>query len=171
MSVTIIGIDCATKARKTGLALGWFDNDEVTIEQTLAGSRKTPIAATVADWINQQSADTLIALDAPLGWPIGLGRALEEHQAGAPVPVKPNTMFRRLTDRVIKEEIDKQPFDVGADKIARTAHAALTLLQDLRERTGAKIPLVWHPADVSFACAIEVYPAATSVVYDFETKG
>jgi hypothetical protein len=50
---------------------------------------------------------------------------------------------------------------VGADRIARTAHAALRLLAAIRERTGYPIPLAWIPAFDGPVAAIEVYPAAT----------
>ena len=55
----------------------------------------------------------------------------------------------------------KKPLDVGADLIARTAHAALRLLGVLRTQLGAAIPLAWDPADVTEHAVIEVYPAAT----------
>ena len=70
-------------------------------------------------------------------------------------------MFRRLTDDVVAREVGKRSLDVGADRIARTAHAALSLLQRLRERTKQSIPLSWEPGCVEGATAIEVYPAAT----------
>jgi len=169
MTVTIIGIDCATQDKKIGLALGYFDDDEAQIEQVTVGSMEASIVETVAQWIVRRSS-TLIALDAPLGWPVGLDQALHSHEAGAPIQVERNKMFRRLTDRVIKRETGKLPLDVGANLIARTAHAALQLLQQLRGRTGEAIPLAWKPLVGSNTCAIEVYPAATLAAYGIEVK-
>ena len=74
-------------------------------------------------------------------------------------------MFRRRTDDVVKEKLDKRPLDVGADKIARAAHAALRFLESLREATGLAVPLAWSPGHATGVSAIEVYPAATLIAY------
>jgi hypothetical protein len=111
------------------------------------------------------------ALDAPLGWPADLGRSLHSHKAGAPLQLGPNILFRRETDRVVKASIGKQPLDVGADRIARTAHAALDLLYELRKRTGEAIPLAWTPDIGPGTHAIEVYPGATFAAYGVDTAG
>ena len=55
----------------------------------------------------------------------------------------------------------KTPLDVGADRIARTAHAALGLLAKLRSRLDLEIPLAWSPDFTPPVAAIEVYPSAT----------
>ena len=70
-------------------------------------------------------------------------------------------MFRRETDRFIKRRLGQQSLDVGADRIARTAHAALALLQEVRDVTAETIPLAWSPEFSTRVAAIEVYPAAT----------
>ena len=72
-----------------------------------------------------------------------------------------NNLFRRHTDQEIKRRLGKQPLDVGAHRIARTAHAALRLLAEVRELAGLPIPLAWEPGFDTKAAAIEVYPAAT----------
>ena len=102
----------------------------------------------------------LLAIDAPLGWPIPL-RSIAQHEAGRAIAAEANAMFRRGTDRRIAERLGKQSLDVGADRIARTAHASLRLLEELRERTGNQIPLAWSPSSLSGVSAIEVYPAAS----------
>jgi predicted nuclease with RNAse H fold len=88
-----------------------------------------------------------------------------------PVNVPPNEMFRRWTDYVVKKEIKRQPLDVGADRIARTALAALRLLQELRVSTGSSIPLAWNQALKEAVSAIEVYPAATLSAYGIVAQG
>lgn len=72
-------------------------------------------------------------------------------------------MFRRTTDQFIKQHIGKQPLDIGADRIARTVHAALSFLETLRKATGEAIPLVWEPALLPGIQVIEVYPTATLI--------
>ena len=123
----------------------------------------------VAGWIAQGSP-TILAMDAPLGWPIKLGHQLSHHSAGERIDCEPNELFRRETDRVVKEKLGRQPLDVGADRIARTAHAALQLLGELGQVTGCPIPLAWH-SDVEGVSAIEVYPAATLTAYRIRSSG
>jgi hypothetical protein len=65
----------------------------------------------------------------------------------------------------------KTCLDVGADRIARTAYAALTILGNLRVELGLPIPLAWAPADVSRVAAIEVYPTATLVAHRIRSTG
>lgn len=158
--ITIIGIDCATQAQKTGLAWGVWDGTAVTLHHTSLGQRQEAIAQTIARWLPPDGR-ALLALDAPLGWPTGLGDALAAHQAGAPLKPIANNLFRRETDTFIWRQTGKLPLDVGADRIARTAYSALSLLQDLRQLTGLPIPLAWEPEFTSGLGAIEVYPAGT----------
>jgi hypothetical protein len=171
MNTTIIGIDCAAQPRDIGLALGYFNGQTTTIKQVISG-RKTEddVLNTTIDWIHA-GEQILLALDAPLGWPIALGSALAKHTAGAPTDTEADALFRRHTDRVVKDEIGKQSLDVGADRIARTAHAALRLLDNLRRGTGQEIPLAWEPTPASGICAIEVYPAATLKAHDLPDSG
>ena len=155
----LVGIDCATKPGNVGIALAEM-GDPVQIREVHAGI-SDPWGG-VANWLlGFAGQDVLVALDAPLGWPIGLGEALHEHLAGDPVGNCPNNMFRRLTDRCIRDRLGKQSLDVGADRIARTAHAALKELEALRGRIRNAIPLAWSHDNLGGVHAIEVYPAAT----------
>jgi hypothetical protein len=73
----------------------------------------------------------------------------------------PNQIFRRTTDKVVYNELDNRPLDVGANRIARTSHAALHLLYEIRALSGLPIPLAWTPGSVDGVAAIEAFPAAT----------
>jgi len=170
MGVTIIGVDCATQSKNVGLAKGYFDNGRARIEDVLIGSTNISITDTIVKWISD-SQNALIAMDAPLGWPTDLGRELHSHLAGNPIHVEPYQMFRRATDKFIKSKLGKQPLDVGADRIARTAHAALAMLNEIRVKTGEAIPLAWKPGMVTGICTIEVYPAATLLAHDVHVPG
>lgn len=164
----IVGIDCSTTGKLTGLALGQYDGRQLQILETRCGDTALP-RKIVADWLsNGQRA--LIALDTPLGWPKDLGPALIRHRAGEPIGLEADTIFRRETDRVIRDR-ECHPFDVGADKIARTAHAYLRLLADLREGLRLAIPLAWSPSYRSRVAAIEVYPAVTLARYGLPKSG
>jgi len=169
MAVIIIGVDCATEPGKTGLALGTFENGQLTVVCAKVGSKSEPPEAIIADWLPNKRP-VLLALDAPLGWPTALAKGLVNHNAGELLRGDSNYLFRRETDRMVKKGTDKQPLDVGADRIARTAHSALSLLNTLREATGLKIPLAWGLDEITEPCAIEVYPAATLKVRNILTQ-
>ena len=181
--VVIIGIDCATEPQKIGIARA-IHRKETPVQIEWAGTVPKPsdgkwwraVVERIACWIGhaqKQQTPVLLALDAPLGWPDEMRRVLPSHVAGAlpvldgatfPSPEKEKEhrdfMFSRHTDRVVQCKV-KKPIDVGAEKIARAAHASLYLLHSIREHTGKDIPLAWTPRCVTAVQAIEVYPAAT----------
>lgn len=80
-------------------------------------------------------------------------------------------MFRRQTDDFIYQTLKKRPLDVGANMIARTAHAALEMLHRLRARTGQELSLAWSPGNWDGSGVIEVYPAATLIAHQVDVKG
>ena len=154
MGTAIIGIDCATEARKVGVARAVHSGGATTVVETAPG---TPdLIETLSGWI-ASSRRVLLAL----GWPAKLGPALSGHQAGCVLRNEPNELFRRRADDVVAATVGPRPLDVGANWIARTAHAALQLLDQLRKKTGHPIPLAWSCPRAGKVEAIEVYPAAT----------
>jgi len=155
IGTTIIGIDCAVDPKKRGVAVGRFDGTYCTISLPDIAGTNAEIASVVSKCV-QETQQVLIAIDAPLGWPTSLGTSLANHRAGDPLLEVSNNLFRRTTDQFIKLTIGQQPLDVGADRIARTAHAALEILGAV----GTPIPLAWDSSFTGCA-AIEVYPAAT----------
>lgn len=78
--------------------------------------------------------------------------------------------FRRETDRFVQVKLRKTPLEIGADRIARTAHSALRLLGKLRRSMNAEIPLAWSQYWDGTA-AIEVYPAATLLAHKMTAVG
>ena len=168
--VSLIGIDCATQPNKVGLALGELDGEHVRIKACRTGSPKEAPASIVSSWL-KQGETALLALDAPLGWPLAIGQALAAHQAGAAMGHTAHALFRRQSDDDIYQRFGKRPLEVGANFISRTAVAALDLLADIRSMTGESIHLAWSPLDVNPMAAIEVYPAATRLAHGSEGKG
>jgi len=164
MSATLIGIDCACQAKDIGLARADCREGRAVVTDIVPGRTAEAVVKTVVDWISHAES-CLLALDAPLGWPMPMGRELVAHQAGEVVATPPNDLFRRETDRDVQRRFRKTPLDVGADRIARTAHAALSLLGELRKRTGQPIPLLWEHDRGPGTAAIEVYPAATLLAH------
>jgi hypothetical protein len=164
----VIGIDCATDPKKVGLALCTVRDDRAQIQELTTGKTWPSIDEHIASWA---TGPTLLALDAPLGWPAALGESLHTHRAGAGLTEPPNAMFRRATDDAVATRLRKRPLDVGSDRIARTAHAALSFLTRLRQRLDAPIPLAWEPGPVEALAAIEVYPAGTLAARNLPSSG
>ena len=159
--IRIIGIDCATDDRKVAVAVGTLSENCALVDNVRVCGGRAGRAIDVVCQTVRAGTKTLLALDAPLGWPITLGKALAEHRAGQPIVADSNHLFRRETDRIVKQIIGQQPLDVGADRIARTAHRALMLIKEIGERIGTAVNLAWAPSDIGILSAIEVYPAAT----------
>lgn len=169
--MTIVGVDCATVDAKVGLASGRLSNGSLEIHHASLCGREHQASSSIARWLSERSGPALLAIDAPLGWPVPLAGALIEHRAGEPLNTPANAMFRRATDVFIHDELGKTPLDIGADRIARTAYAALRLLGDLRAKLALPIPLAWGPGDVTEVAAIEVYPAATLLAHGLRSSG
>jgi hypothetical protein len=91
-----------------------------------------------------------------------LSDALKNHIAGKPFADSKEITFRRLTERNLRRsEFGRHaPLEVAADRIARAAHEALSVLDEIRRKTGLRFPLAWEP-DFPQNAVIEVYPAAS----------
>ena len=124
----IVGLDCATVDARVGLAVGFPSGGSLKIQQATLCTRERAAASVIAGWVRDAQDAVLIAIDAPLGWPKPLAETLIHHSAGMPIETPANAMFRRTTDLFIQQKLNKTPLDVGADRIARTAYAALTIL-------------------------------------------
>jgi Protein of unknown function (DUF429) len=165
VAMRVIGIDCATRGDRTGIAIAsWNGGGAMKLEKAFVG----PVGA-MADTLPGclepflQKGPTLLALDAPLGWPVALANALHTHVAGARLgnAIAHDSFFRRTTDLRVREHVGRLPLEVGANLIARTAFAALELLHALNQ-LGVTTDLLWIPqAGRPTSGVIEVYPAAT----------
>ncbi len=168
--MTIIGIDSATRPEATGLARASYAAGALVLEAVERGRRGADLSALLDGWL--PASPTLLAFDAPLGWPAPLGPALAAHRAGDPLSdLSCDALFQRLTDRVVRAHAGKRPLDVGADRIARTAHVSLGLLDALRQRSGRALPLAWEAGALEGSAAIEVYPAATLALRGWPSAG
>jgi hypothetical protein len=158
--VRIIGLDAAADLANFGCVVCSYAGGVLALEdKRVLGSPAGETA--LAALVGEGSERILIAIDAPLGWPAPLASCLGLHRAGGPLTTAPNDLFRRETDKWVKRVIDKQPLDIGADKIARASWQALNVLNRLRAASGQPIPLAWRPDFAHRVAAIEVYPAAT----------
>jgi hypothetical protein len=169
--LTVIGLDYATDPRRVGMALGrWRRDTRLRVIAVETGREQSP-ASIVSRWLRDHSEPALIAIDAPLGWPSALGEALRPHRAGDELKGDANDLFRRATDQEIQNTVGIRPLDVGSNLIARTAHAALKILHEIREITARPIPLAWRHDGIAETTAIEVYPAATLHAHGVTHKG
>jgi hypothetical protein len=160
MSKAVIGIDCAVQPNNVGLILAEYV-DSVAVVQECWGYEKSGILPEdqILNWLSAYQ-EGIIAMDAPLGWPVDLGAQLDSHKAGEFIPTLSDTLFMRLTDRDIQARFNKRPLSVGADKIARTALSAVQMLNQLRRKSNNSLPLAWCPSAKGWN-VIEVYPAVT----------
>ncbi|MGR9074455.1 MAG: DUF429 domain-containing protein, partial [Gammaproteobacteria bacterium] len=170
MNVGIVGIDCATDRKNVGLARGYLSGNRLVVDRLAKPEKNVSIASLVSGWIGDFEK-TLLAIDAPLGWPASMGRQLAGHSAGGVIEADPNRLFRRETDRFVKSKTGKQSLDVGADRIARTALAALELLREIGKEIGEPVPMAWRADLIAPVSAIEVYPAATLKVLGCRNSG
>jgi predicted nuclease with RNAse H fold len=166
---TIVGVDCATQEEQLGLSRAALAaNGVLTVERVTLGTAGESAAASIAQWIAGKK-QFVLAFDAPLGWPAPLSAALAGHVAGEPLREAPERLFRRHTDRWLQKQLGKTPPDVGADRIARTARAALLLLAEVRTQSARPIPMAWRQGEESGV--IEVYPAATLIARGVSAGG
>jgi hypothetical protein len=158
----LIGLDAASDFTNFGYAVGSYEDGRILVKQAgLVKSREVPDAlVSVIAPVLREVTDVLIAIDAPLGWPSALSAELHNHKAGGSFTSAKDMMFHRSTDNYVQAVIGKKPLEVGADKIARAAHTALSALKCLRIMSGKSIPLAWSN-DISGVAVIEVYPAGT----------
>jgi predicted nuclease with RNAse H fold len=157
--VPLLGVDWAVDPRNVGLARGALYEGSVLVEEVSGGKGISP-ADLLSDWLLSAPRGVL-AIDAPLGWPAPMADALRDHAAGLPWRKYESDPFGRATDRFVARMTGKKPLDVGAQLIAKTAHSALALLEELRRLTRLELPLLWNEAPFDGWGVIEVYPAAT----------
>ncbi len=156
----VIGLDAASQLSNFGYAIGRVESGKVIVHE--AGILGSPVHVGIAAIVAavQRESSVLLAIDAPLGWPIPLGIMLGAHRAGEPANAEKDSLFRRETDLVVRRLTKKVPLEIGADKIARAAHSALDVLAQIRLRSGMPLPMLWAPT-FEGGGVVEVYPAAT----------
>lgn len=177
----IIGIDCAADPENIAVASATKAGTRLTIDRVLLGEESSPdrtrpdrlrcLATAISDLIPTEMP-TLLALDAPLGWPVAMRRVLAESAAG-PVPGIPedaSLFFRRCTDRFVARKTGKTPQSVGASWVASLMHTALRLIDLIAKECGERTSMggTALTRDNSFSenvHFIEVYPALAGPLF------
>jgi predicted RNase H-like nuclease len=167
----VVGIDCATRDDRIGLAFGAVVDSKLRLQRIVHGERDRPAAEQVIAWIAEREDPVLLAVDSPLGWPQPLASLLATHQAGVEMPDTADRLFMRDTDRSVLQRLGKRPLAVGADRIARTAHATLRLIGEIGRGLSRPVPLAWDPESLTQTSVIEVYPAATLTACGWRASG
>jgi predicted RNase H-like nuclease len=167
----ILGIDAAVDPKNVGLAVATRTASGTwQIEAVASGTLNRDLAEQASAMLDPDRP-ILLAVDSPLGWPAALGRTLVEHAAGRVVKPYSNELFTRETDRFVRAHTGLKPLEVGADRIARTARAALALIDGIRRQTGNDLPLVLDPAEARTGGLLETYPAATLKQLGLPSRG
>jgi hypothetical protein len=171
VNMRVIGIDCATKNERIGLACGLVTGAQLRLQHVVTCQRDRLAAEQVISWIANGSEPVLLAVDSPLGWPQTLASSLAMHKAGVEISVEADQLFMRETDRFVLQLLGKRPLSVGADRIARTALATLRLIGEIRQGIDSEIPLAWSHRRLMQTSVIEVYPAATLTAWGWPADG
>lgn len=168
----LVGLDAASQPENFGYAIGTLNQGKIVLSDfgVLKSKHQPDALTTIIAPALKRAEQALVAIDAPLGWPLALAASLANHRAGEAIVAEKTIVFSRETDRIVAAKIEKRPLEVGADKIARAAHSALEVLARLRALTLKEIPLAWASRVVSVA-AIEVYPGATLKARGIEHSG
>lgn len=166
----ILGIDAAVDPRNIGFALLEHRSGRWRVTAAQTGTKDSDPAEAAHKLLNIEQP-LLVAIDAPLGWPEALKDSLGAHQAGTAMAHEANELFARDTDRHVQKATGRKPLDVGADRIARTAKAALDLVARLRGRLGTPLEMIASPSQAAAGGLIEVYPAATLAQRGLPSRG
>ncbi len=105
----------------------------------------------------------LVAIDAPLGWPLPFVEAVSAHAAGEPWTKGPDRdeLRYRVTDRVVRKVVGRWPLSVSTDRIGVVAFRAARLHSRLRPESRTR--------DGSDG-VLEVYPAAALHRWDLHHR-
>jgi predicted nuclease with RNAse H fold len=164
--VRVAGIDWAAKPKDRALVcLSHGDRFQIEgVESPLSDERVKGICTSL-DY-------RVIAVDTPFGWPVRFSEFVaswsptEECQ----VPVPKDEDFRlRLTDRIVHQDTGKSPLSVSSDKIGRTAHEWVKVLQEGNLQSRVKAGL--DRSQQGEPAIIEVYPAAARAVLAAHGQG
>lgn len=149
-----LGVDLASQAATTGVAVVAFDGGRASIERLELGATDDRIVALASEV-------DVVGIDAPFGWPVDFRRMIAGETAPEPWTdeLRDRLRFRR-TDRVAREVLGRWPLSVSSDLIALPAMRCQHLL--------ARLGVVDRSGD---GRVFEVYPALALRRWGFASGG
>lgn len=166
--MNIIGLDAAVQDKDIGCVFGEYRRGRLLLMQKW--ERKEPLEDFIFACI-RDSPSAILAIDAPLGWPVSFRKVLNNHCAGRPLDVDPQSFFKRKTDLDVRQRFRKTPLEISADRIARTAFFTLQRLGKVEKQIDKKLELLWDVKSRNDHGLLEVYPAATLLANGLSIKG
>lgn len=110
----MIGIDFATQDENVGLACADLVGGRSILLHAICADKKSKTADRISEWLRDFSGSALLAIDAPLGWPMRMASVLAMHRAGDPlVESDANQMLFRVTDQFVKKWRNEAPLAAG----------------------------------------------------------
>ena len=67
----IVGVDCAMHPKKVGPAFATVKNGKCSLREVRLGKSNEQVLDVMAAWL-KHGVPTLLAMDAPLGWPVAI---------------------------------------------------------------------------------------------------
>jgi predicted nuclease with RNAse H fold len=161
--VKVVGIDLAAQPEKTGVVVLTTQDGARPLVRPWQG------AATDDALIDAAVDSDVVAVDAPLGWPVEFVAAIAAHERLEPWLGKvdrTNLCFRR-TDEVVRARTGRWPLSVSADKLGIVAMRCALLQEGMAVRAwdGRR-----QPRDGS-GQLIEAYPAAALKLLGLPASG
>jgi hypothetical protein len=145
-TVRILGIDLASDPKRTAACSVDWDGTVAAVREL-----REPVDDETA--VALASAANLVAIDAPLGWPVAFGDAIAKHQRRETWPASSvRELSYRRTDLYVQDLVGLWPLSVSTDRIGIVAFRAARLLTLLRPGATA--------ARDGSSGILEVYPAA-----------
>jgi len=145
-TLRILGIDLASDPKRTAACVLDWSGAVASLRELLVRVDDETAVALAKD------AD-VVAIDAPLGWPVAFGAAIAAHQRREAWPVSSvRELSYRQTDLFVRDATGLWPLSVSTDRIGIVAFRAARLLALLRPGATA--------ARDGSSGIVEVYPAA-----------
>jgi predicted RNase H-like nuclease len=152
--VLTLGVDLATEPRKTAACLiSWPDDPGQRPQVDLLRTNVTD-----DDILALADGATVVAIDAPFGWPRAWAAAVGAHRPGAAFAAEgsPASLTRRATDAWVAQTLGIYPLSVAANLIGATAIRCARLVR----RLGRHVDTGVRPQPPFIS---EVYPAAALI--------
>ncbi|HEY0468621.1 MAG TPA: DUF429 domain-containing protein, partial [Polyangiaceae bacterium] len=117
----VVGIDWATERKNRALVV----IDVVDDGRCIVSHVKPMVDDDAAVQVCLDPTNAVVAVDIPFGWPSQFSEFVSKWKPTTQTVAPPasDTFRLRLTDRVVKKEVPKEPLSVSSDRIAMGARS------------------------------------------------